>query len=141
MKKFLALAIPMMFMFTACSDNGVSNIEDDYTFKKCDYTIRHYHPNPEYVDSIYNRFMETNPQSFDNYNFAGLRSRITIDDTTVYRNEMWSNDELEQYLNQDFVTTEDDEMMNVLLGNADYNQLLAELDQRKGELLDVSCHD
>lgn len=138
-------------VFVGCSDNGVSNNESVEV--QCDYTIRYYHPNVEEVNTA----IATVPEYYKNnatspWSFKDLYLRVISDDTVVYKNKLWTEEELNNRLNtSNLVPSEDDKVFELIAEeeiifyrvdetNA-VTYLVNELEKRKGELLNTSCHD
>ena len=145
----IATTVAMLF---GCSDNGVSS--EDLSTKRCDYTIRYYHPNVDEVIQLY----ASAPESYKSYihpseqwSFTDLYNRTISDDTTVYENELWTEEELNEHLGNNLKPTGMDDLFSGVSlceteecksGSKNYTaEMINELKKRKGELLSVDCHD
>ena len=139
-------------MLIGCSDNGVSS--EDLSAKRCDYTIRYYHPNVDEVIQLYAsvpEFYKSDIQPSEPWSFADLYNRTIVDDTTVYENELWTEEELNEHLGNNLKPTDMDYLYSEIYsceteecqsGSKNYiAEMLNELEKRKGELLSVNCHD
>lgn len=128
-------------MFIGCSDTGVS--ADDYTNKRCDYTVHYYHPNADEIIRKSGSFNElyTN-DDYSTWSLKDLYTRVITNDTIVYKDTLLTDVELKELLNDsDLVPTDDDEMYGILDETNVVNYLLKELVKRKGELLNVNCYE
>lgn len=132
-----------------CSDNGVSS--EDLSTKRCDYTIRYYHPNVDEVNKIYAETPEYYKADNQPFTYVDLYKRTISDDTTVYENELWTEEELNEHLGNNLKPTDEDYIhgvdgyceteecqSNIVNPTA---KMMVELEKRKGELLNVKCHD
>ena len=139
MKYILLLILGMMFI--GCADNGMS-ASNENTIKKCDYTIHYYHPN---ADEIIKKSGSFNEFYYDNYSAWSLRdlyTRVIINDTIVYKDTLFTDVDLKELLNDsDLKATDSDAMYGMLDETNTVKYLMNELEKRKGELLDVSCHE
>lgn len=132
-------------MFIGCSDTGVS--ADDYTNKRCDYTIRYYHPNVDEVISVWATVPEEivdKCSSMTGYCYKDLYNRTISNDTVVYKNELWTEEELNEHLGNNLPETDADKQNVIVEDNIDLslrNTLLIELNKRQGELLNVNCYE
>ena len=144
MKKLILATICAMFI--GCSDTGVS--AEDYTNKRCDYTIRYYHPNIDEVISVW----ATVPEEIINmcsamtgYCYKDLYNRTIRNDTVIYKNELWTEEELNEHLGNNLTETDADRQQGVVEdSNIDRRllyTLLIELNKRQGELLNVNCYE
>ena len=144
-KEIILMLITICAMFIGCSDTGVS--ADDYTNKRCDYTIRYYHPNIDEVISIWATVPEEiidNCSAMTGYCYKDLYNRTISNDTVVYTNELWTEEELNEHLGNNFASTDADKQRIAEEENIDrrlFYTLLTELNKRKGELLNVNCYE
>ena len=141
MKKYILLLILGM-MFIGCADNSMS-ASNENTIKKCDYTIHYYHPNANEVIEKSGSFNEL--LMYDNstgWSLKDLYTRVIINDTIVYKDTLLTDVDLKELLNDsELKATADDEVYSILDETNTVKYLLNELVKRKGELLDVSCHE
>jgi hypothetical protein len=145
----IATTVAMLF---GCSDNGVSS--EDLSTKRCDYTIRYYHPNVDEVISLYAsvpEFYKSDIQPSEPWSYVDLYNRTIVDDTTVYENVLWTEEELNEHLENNLKPTDMDYIHSIdpsceteecQSGSRNYTaEMINELEKRKGELLSVNCHD
>ena len=139
-------------VFVGCSDNGVSS--EDTSTKRCNYTIRYYHPNVDEVNKIYDEaseYYKADEQPFTSWTYVDLYKRTISDDTTVYENVLWTEEELNEHLGNNLKPSDEDYIhsidgyceteecqSNIVSPTA---KMMVELEKRKGELLNVNCYD
>lgn len=141
MKKYILLLILGM-MFIGCADNGMS-ASNENTIKKCDYTIHYYHPNAGEIIEKSGSFNEfyTN-DNYSTWSLKDLYKRVIINDTIVYKDTLLTDVDLKELLNDsELKATAEDEVYSILDETNTVKYLMNELQKRKGELLDVSCHE
>lgn len=140
MKYILLLILGMMFI--GCADNGMS-ASNENTIKKCDYTIHYYHPNVNEVIGKSGSFPDEMKDMYkDGWSLKDLYTRVIINDTTVYKDTLLTDVDLKELLNDaNPKKTMADEMAMYLDETNTVKYLVNELEKRKGELLDVSCHE
>ena len=142
MKYILLLILGMMFI--GCADNGMS-ASNENTIKKCDYTIHYYHPNVNEVIEKSGSFPDVMKDMYnynDGWSLKDLYTRVIINDTTVYKDTLLTDVDLKELLNDsDLKASEADYVNSVLDETNTVKYLMNELEKRKGELLDVSCHE
>ena len=132
-------------VFVGCSDNGVSS--EDTLNKRCNYTIRYYHPNVDEVIHKVNSIDENslaillNSNSNDDWHFQDLYNRVITNDTTIYENVLWTDYELNEHLKSNFQSSDSDKIQEILDETDIISYLLNELEKRKGELLNTLCYD
>ena len=132
-------------VFVGCSDNGVSS--EDTLNKRCNYTIRYYHPNVDEVIHKVNSIDENslaillNSNSNDDWHFQDLYNRVITNDTTIYENVLWTDYELNKHLKSNFQSSDSDKIQEILDETDIISYLLNELEKRKGELLNTLCYD
>ena len=140
MKKFILLLILGM-MFIGCADNGMS-ASNENTIKKCDYTIHYYHPNADEIIVKSGSFNEEMNMYDGAWSLLDLYTRVIINDTIVYKDTLLTDVDLKELLNDsDLKASYADAMMSIVDETNTVKYLMNELEKRKGELLDVSCHE
>lgn len=141
MKKYILLLI-LGIMFIGCADNGMS-ASNENTIKKCDYTIHYYHPNADEIirkSGSFNEFFTND--NYSTWSLNDLYKRVIINDTIVYKDTLLTDVDLKELLNDsELKATAEDEVYEMLDETNTVKYLLNELEKRKGELLDVSCHE
>ena len=140
-KEIILMLITICAMFIGCSDTGVS--ADDYTDMRCDYTIHYYHPNIDEVISLYATASDYYEMScFDGaWCLKDMYSRTISNDTVVYKNELWTEEELNEHLGNNLPATANDSLTAHFSGDNIVPAMLNELNKRKGELLNVNCYE
>ena len=140
MKYILLLILGMMFI--GCADNGMS-ASNENTIKKCDYTLHYYHPNANEVVGKSGSFPEELINVVkDGWSLKDLYTRVIVNDTIVYKDTLLTDVDLNELLNgSELKATDMDEVNGMLDETNTVSYLVNELEKRKGELLDVSCHE
>ena len=140
MRKILLLLL--MVIFIGCADNCVSSANN--AEKRCDYTIHYFHPNIDEIISLYASASDSSKMSCHegmSWCFNDLYSRVISDDTVVYKNELWTEEELNEHLSNNLPATADDQLQTYFNSSDYITAMLNELEKRQGELLNVSCYD